>query len=215
MFTKSLTLAKFLRNNLKLIPGDTIAIVLPNVPEYAIIIFGSAQAGLKITTVNPIYTPGKYTVPFTCISLKYILDEIAKQFINSEPRLVFTLPELWITIKASLKKLQGDNIPIVTIKHQVIAREHSYKCLFNHFPLQQSDTFPLGAIDFSEICEVKGDFQDISPMLTPEETLFLPYSGGTTGLPKGVELTHRNIVSNLCQMAAPLLRLNLDTEGNY
>lgn len=67
VFSKSFTLAKFLRNNLKLTPGNTIAIVLPNVPEYAIIIFGSAQAGLKITTVNPIYTSGEYTT-FTCIS---------------------------------------------------------------------------------------------------------------------------------------------------
>lgn len=87
--------------------------------------------------------------------------------------------------------------------------------MLNTFSLQQSDTLPLGAIDFKEICEVKGGFEDISPMLTPDDTLFLPYSGGTTGLPKGVELTHRNIVSNLCQMAAPHLRLNLDTEGNY
>lgn len=79
--------------------------------------------------------------------------------------------------------------------------------------LQQDDSIPVGAIDLKEILEASSDFEEISPNIRTEDTLFLPYSGGTTGLPKGVELTHRNIVSNLCQVASPLLRLNVDSEG--
>lgn len=81
--------------------------------------------------------------------------------------------------------------------------------------MQKSDATPSGSIDFKEICEAKACFDDVYPLVAPESTLLLPYSGGTTGLPKGVELTHKNVVANLCQMAAPHLRLNVDTEGNY
>lgn len=42
----------------------------------------------------------------------------------------------------------------------------------------------------------------------------LPYSSGTTGLPKGVELTHKNIVANLAQIAVPEIRLHVEAEGN-
>lgn len=79
--------------------------------------------------------------------------------------------------------------------------------------MQNSDSTPAGAIDLKEICDIKGGFKEVDPGITSESTLFLPYSGGTTGLPKGVELTHKNIVANLCQVTAPLLRLNVDTEG--
>lgn len=58
-----------------------------------------------------------------------------------------------------------------------------------------------------------GDYQSNLTKAKWEDTAFLPYSSGTTGLPKGVELTHSNIVSNLFQMSAPDLRLNVDTEG--
>lgn len=56
--SKSFALATFLQNSMRLKPRDAVAIVLPNVPEYAIIVLGAVQAGLKITTVNPVYTPG-------------------------------------------------------------------------------------------------------------------------------------------------------------
>lgn len=55
----SAALAVRLQSKFKLQKGDVIAIVLPNVPEYAVIVLGAMEAGLTITTVNPIYTAGK------------------------------------------------------------------------------------------------------------------------------------------------------------
>lgn len=62
MYSKSKALARFLRNRARLKTGNTVAVVLPNVPEYAIIVLGSSEAGLQITTVNPAYTPGITTI---------------------------------------------------------------------------------------------------------------------------------------------------------
>lgn len=59
MYKRSKALARYLRHSLGLEVGDTVAIVLPNIPEFAIALLGSAEAGLRVTTVNPIYTHGK------------------------------------------------------------------------------------------------------------------------------------------------------------
>lgn len=67
---------------------------------------------------------------------------------------------------------------------------------------QPDQLLPQGVIDFSEIINVTLDIPDLDPP-NPDDIAILPYSSGTTGLPKGVELTHRNIVSNLCQISTP------------
>lgn len=50
--------AKAFLSTCKLKPGDTIALLLPNIPEYGICVFGALKAGLIVTFVNPLYTPG-------------------------------------------------------------------------------------------------------------------------------------------------------------
>lgn len=67
--------------------------------------------------------------------------------------------------------------------------------------LRATEVLPEGAIDFAELINPDGvDFSALNrPNTTIEDIAFLPYSSGTTGLPKGVQLTHRNITSN-CEM---------------
>lgn len=64
--------------------------------------------------------------------------------------------------------------------------------------LQQGESTTAGAIDFGEFCERETSFEGLRPG-HPDDVCVMPYSSGTTGLPKGVELTHRNIVSNVYQ----------------
>ena len=59
-------------------PGDVVAIVLPNLPEYPVIFMGASEAGFVITTLNPAYTP----------------TEIRGQLVNSEAKYVITIPQL-------------------------------------------------------------------------------------------------------------------------
>lgn len=70
---KSNNFGKSLRKKLKLEEGDVVAVLLPNVPEYAIVILGILQAGLIITTLNPVYTAGKsYITLLSYLSTKNI-----------------------------------------------------------------------------------------------------------------------------------------------
>lgn len=75
-------MATFLLHNVDLQKGDTVAVILPNIPEYGIIVLGSAEAGLKITTVNPSYTASNYSTPWNCIfekCYKYLVFRRNKQ----------------------------------------------------------------------------------------------------------------------------------------
>lgn len=67
---------------------------------------------------------------------------------------------------------------------------------------QATDSLPAGCINFDDLLNNKVDYPDIE-FGNPDDLAFLPYSSGTTGLPKGVELSHKNLVSNLIQYLDP------------
>ncbi|XP_017787261.1 PREDICTED: 4-coumarate--CoA ligase 1-like [Nicrophorus vespilloides] len=170
-------LAGFLQKN-GLGKGDTAAIVLPNVPEYFVALLGIMQAGLTITTINPIYTS----------------DEIKKQLMSANARMVFTMTDLFPTVNTAVNCIPNVKVPIVTINYT------------------QQQTNPAGTIKFEETCSTRYDIKD--PRWEPNDVVLLPYSSGTTGLPKGVQLTHKNLVANYKLTSVPEFKLNVDTHGD-
>ncbi|CAG5096304.1 Similar to 4CLL1: 4-coumarate--CoA ligase-like 1 (Arabidopsis thaliana) [Cotesia congregata] len=156
------------KNNLR--PGDTIAVVLTNVPEYAIVVFGASEAGVCATLINPAYTA----------------EEIKKQLENSEAAAVVTLSSNYPIVAESIKGNSVIRLPIIVIEEKT-----------------DSPT-PENSINFKDLTgDGVEEFEKtgLQTERNPEtDTIFLPYSSGTTGLPKGVELTHRNVVANLFQV---------------
>ncbi|XP_001810985.1 uncharacterized protein LOC655519 [Tribolium castaneum] len=159
IYKKSLSITNFLKNSLKFNRRDTVGVVLPNTPEYPIVLLGAIQAGLRVTTCNPNYTS----------------EELRRQLSDSQSRLVFTSRELLPLVR------QATNLPVVEI-----ANDRSVSS---------------GAISFHEISSGEG-CQPVTD-INCDDIIFLPYSSGTTGLPKGVQLSHYNIVANLSQICSP------------
>ncbi len=142
--------------------GDTLAVYMPNVPEYAVVFHGAASAGGRCTTANPLYTA----------------NELAHQLEDSGAQLLVTVgPCLGTALQAAAQAGIGDQV-------YVLGEEEGAKPF--------SDL--LGDPDAAPAL-------DIDPM---NDLAVLPYSSGTTGLPKGVMLSHHNLVSNLVQMQAAL-----------
>ncbi|KAB0799536.1 hypothetical protein PPYR_07416 [Photinus pyralis] len=168
VYTKSDRISNYLGHLSELNKGDTIAIILPNVPEYALVALGALKAGYKITTINPLFTQ----------------DELFNSFRISEPRLIFTLTELWPNVHQALKQWSTRNIPIITINHS----EEVMDC-------------PLGAIKLSDVLE--NTFPTKAHPHNWKDVLYLPYSSGTTGLPKCIELTTENLVTCLHNQSMP------------
>jgi acyl-CoA synthetase (AMP-forming)/AMP-acid ligase II len=140
-------------------PGDTLAIYLPNLPEYAVAFHGVAAAGGRATTVNPLYTAG----------------ELAHQLRDSGARLLVTVGPCLDVAREAAADAGVEEVYVVG----------------------DAD----GATPFSELL---GDPEQAPAVgIEPASDLaVLPYSSGTTGLPKGVMLTHRNLVANVLQTQA-------------
>ncbi|XP_014615752.1 PREDICTED: 4-coumarate--CoA ligase 1-like [Polistes canadensis] len=162
----------------KLLQYDTAAIILPNIPEYVIIILAAIEAGLRITTMNPMWTG----------------TEIMKQIRDSETSAIFTNPLIYPTIKKSIENNSKIKLPIIVVN-------------------DGSGSIPSGTINLNDL--MKEGIEEFSKNqktgVNPEDDIFLLYSSGTTGLPKGVQLTHRNIVANLLQISSPEVSIGIST----
>ena len=124
----------------------------------------------------------------TCNSA-YTADELAYQFKNSGSKIVATIPAVLPTVREAAEKAGVDKIIVIDDSEQTEHGLMSYKSLVN----DSGSRFNLATVDAEN---------DIAA---------LPYSSGTTGLPKGVMLTHRNIVANIQQLLSPHL-FNLKDE---
>jgi acyl-CoA synthetase (AMP-forming)/AMP-acid ligase II len=138
--------------------GDTLAILLPNVPEYAVAFHGTALAGGTVTTVNPVYNT----------------DEIRHQLEDAGARFLIVYPQ---ALENAVKAAEGTAV---------------------------EEVFVLGEAEgATPVTDLLGEPIDGQVPVEPNDTVALPYSSGTTGLPKGVMLSHRNLVANMEQAAAP------------
>ena len=136
--------------------GDVLAILAPNVPEYAIAFHAAASVGGTVTTINPTYTA----------------EEVRFQLDDSGAKFLLTIP---MFLETAREAAQGTGVEEL-------------------FVLGNGE----GATSFADLMssEPLVDTPDIKP---DSDVVVLPYSSGTTGLPKGVMLTHSNLVSNLAQ----------------
>jgi long-chain acyl-CoA synthetase len=188
--------ASYLQNDLHLQKGDRVAIMMPNILQYPIALFGVLRAGLIAVNVNPLYTPRELEHQLKDAGCKAIVI-----FANSASVLEKVLPNT--PVKTVILTEIGDMLkfPKNYIVNFVIKNVKKMVPEFN---------IP-NAVDFKE-CLAKGDASKFKKAdVKLDDTAFLQYTGGTTGVAKGAILTHKNIVANMVQARAWIK--NLITDG--
>jgi len=165
-------------------PGDRVSILMPNCPQFVIAFFGVLRSGAIVVQTNPLYTPRELEEMYrdagveTVVCVDLFFKNVAKAKETSPiKRVVVTdikeyLPGLLAALYPIKKKKDHGKIEIPEAPWV-----HAFQALLASAPI------PMQGVDL-------------------EDTAVLQYTGGTTGIPKGAMLTHRNLVANTNQAVA-------------
>jgi len=192
----SAAFANYIQNHTTLKPGDSIAIQMPNILQYPIAMYGALRAGLRVVNTNPLYTEREMLHQFNDSGAKALLcmDVFAKSVENVKDQ---------TGIKHIIVTSLADMLP--GLKRVVInAAAKHIKKMVPAYSLPE-------AVSFRKALKLgKGKGFQANHMKNPQDTIVLQYTGGTTGVAKGAELTNRNLVANMLQSAAALAQTTAD-----
>jgi long-chain acyl-CoA synthetase len=175
-------------------PGDRVALMMPNVPQYPVAVAAVLRAGLVVVNVNPLYTAREleHQLRDSGAAALIILENFAHTLEQIADR-----GALRLVIVASMGEMLP--FPLGPIVNYVV--RHKKK-------LVPQWTLP-GHVKFGQAMAAGNRLHFAAPDIKAEDVAVLQYTGGTTGVSKGATLTHRNLIANVLQSAAwnqPALR---------
>ena len=191
---RSRAFAAYLQNELKLKKGDRVALMMPNLLQYPVALFGVLRAGLIAVNVNPLYTPRELEHQLNDSGAKAIV--IVSNFANTLEQVVENTAVKHVVLTSlgqMLPRAKGTLVDFV-VKY--------VKGMVPKYNLP-------GAISMRKALISGRRLQYVKPFMTGEDIAFLQYTGGTTGVAKGAILTHSNMIANVMQakmMIGPVLQ---------
>jgi long-chain acyl-CoA synthetase len=180
-------LAGYLQSVPGLQRGDRVAVMLPNLLQSPVAIFGVLRAGLVVVNVNPLYTP----------------HELAHQLRDSGARAIIVLENFAATVAETKEAAQLERVIVANVGDLFPAVERAAtNFVVKHVRRLVPDWHLSRAVSFLDALAEgrRHGFERVE--VRPSDLAFLQYTGGTTGVAKGAELTHANLVANTLQAAA-------------
>ncbi|PPV41272.1 long-chain-fatty-acid--CoA ligase FadD1 [Ectopseudomonas oleovorans] len=177
--------AAYLQKHTDLKPGDRIAVQLPNVLQYPVVVFGAMRAGLVVVNTNPLYTARELEHQFNDSGAKALIclanmAHLAEQVVPKTG------------VKTVIVTEVGDMLP--TFKRLLV------NAVIKHVKKMVPAYNLPKAVKFNDaLAKGRGQsFTEANP--SNDDIAVLQYTGGTTGVAKGAMLTHRNLVANMLQV---------------
>ena len=192
LYEAALSVASYLQQSMGIQKDDRVAIMLPNCPQSVISYFGILMAGGIVVQTNPLYTER----------------ELEYQMKDSESKAIITLDILYPRVTKVMPQTNLQHIIVTAVKDYLPFPKNLV------YPFIQKKQYGIvvkvkheGNVHLlTEI--IKTNSREVNrPEFNPDEDIaLLQYTGGTTGFPKGVMLTHKNLIANTCMSEAWLYK---------
>lgn len=179
--------ANYLIHECKLKKGDRVAIMLPNVLQYPIAIFGALRAGLTVVNTNPMYTAR----------------ELKHQLNDSGATAIVVLENFAATLQQVLPETQVKHVLVTGVGDMLgAAKGFVVNFMLRHIKKAVPAYHIPKAVRFNQALADGSRHSLPNVDIQHGDIAFLQYTGGTTGVSKGAMLTHRNLVANMQQSSA-------------
>jgi len=166
--------------------GARVALMMPNVLQYPVCIFGALRAGYTVVNVNPLYTPR----------------ELEHQLKDSGAEAIVILENFATTLQQIVKNTPVKHVVMASLGDMLGLKGAIVNFVVRHVKKMVPAYDVPGSIRFN-VALAQGAQRELQRVeIGPDDIAFLQYTGGTTGVAKGAMLLHRNIVANLEQVSA-------------
>jgi len=167
--------------------GERIALMMPNLLQYPVALFGALRSGLTVVNTNPLYTAR----------------ELRHQLIDSGARCIVILENFAHVLSEVLPDTKLEHIIVTAVGDLASLPKRSVVNFVVRHVRRAVPAYQLpGAVSFRTALALGATLQFRPPAIAADDIAFLQYTGGTTGVAKGAMLTHRNMVANLLQIGA-------------
>ncbi|WP_123329442.1 long-chain-fatty-acid--CoA ligase FadD [Erwinia sp. JUb26] len=184
---RSRAFAAYLQQELGLKKGDRVALMMPNLLQYPIALFGVLRAGMTVVNVNPLYTPR----------------ELEHQLNDSGASAIVIVSNFAHTLEKVVAKTQVKHVILTRLGDQLSPAKGTLVNFVVKYIKKMVPKYHLpGAISFRQALQRGASLDYTKPDIINDDLAFLQYTGGTTGVAKGAMLTHRNMQANLEQTRA-------------
>lgn len=181
---RSRAFAAYLQNDLKLKKGDRVALMMPNLLQYPVALFGVLRAGMIAVNVNPLYTPR----------------ELEHQLNDADARAIVIVSNFANTLEQIVANTQVKHVVLTSLGQMLPRAKGTIVDFVVKYVKGMVPKYDLpGAISMRKALHKGRRLQYVKPFMSGEDIAFLQYTGGTTGVAKGAILTHRNMVANVLQ----------------
>jgi long-chain acyl-CoA synthetase len=169
--------------------GDPVAIMMPNVIQYPIALFGVLRAGMVVVNVNPLYTAR----------------ELKHQLNDAGVKAIVIIENFACTLADVIKETGVQKVLLTQVADMLPAPKRWLMNFAVKYVKKMIPQFDIANCEnFTDAIKKGASLTYTRPEVTLEDTAFLQYTGGTTGVSKGAVLTHKNMVSNLEQVSGIL-----------
>jgi len=177
----------WLQHKSGLVRGDRVALMMPNILQYPIALFGALRAGMVVVNTNPLYTPR----------------ELEHQLKDSGAKAIVIVENFVHVLQQVLPRTDLKNVLVTGVGDLLgIPKGLIVNFVLRHVRKEVPPWKMPGSLSFKNVLGIGLGLKMEPVGLGSEDIAFLQYTGGTTGVAKAAVLTHRNMVANLLQSLA-------------